>query len=71
MIAAQHNCEGLLKFILLGNSVTVDMEVMTLTGVHVYKKDRNYSEKRFLPWSEENTLPPEFLKKIKETKGKS
>ena len=32
MIAAQHNSEGLLKFILPDNMVTVDVEVMTLTG---------------------------------------
>ena len=49
--------------------MTVDLEVMTLTGVHVYRKDRNCSEKRFLPWSKENTPPPEFLKKGTETQG--
>ena len=49
--------------------VTVDLEVMTLTGVHVYRKDRNCSEKRFLPWSKENTAPPEFLRKVRETQG--
>ena len=38
MIAAQHICEGLLKFILPYDTVIVDLEVMTLTGVHVYKK---------------------------------
>ena len=36
MIAAQHNCEGLIKFILLDDTVTVNLEVMTLTGVHIY-----------------------------------
>ena len=40
---------------------------MTLTGAHVYRKDRNCSEKRFLHWSKENTPPPEFLKNVKET----
>ena len=30
MIAAQHNCEGLLKFILPDDMVTVNLEVMTL-----------------------------------------
>ena len=70
MIAAQHNCKGLLKFILPDDMVTVDLEVMTLTGFHVYIKDRNCTEKRFPPLSEENTPPPEFLKKVKETQGK-
>ena len=69
MIAAQHDCEGILKFILPDDTVTVDLEEMTLTGVHVYRKDRNCSEERFLPWSKENTPPPEFLKKVKETQG--
>ena len=69
MIAAQHNCDGLLKFILPDNTVTVDLEVMTLTGIHLYRKDRNCSKKSFLPWSEENTPPPTFLKKVKETQG--
>ena len=44
MIAVQHNCEGPLKFILPNDMVTVDLEVMTLTGVHVYKRDRNCIE---------------------------
>ena len=55
LIAAQHTCEGLLKFLLPDDMVTVDLEVMTLTGVHVYKRDKNCIEKRFFPWSKENT----------------
>ena len=69
LIAAQHTCEGLLKFILPDDTVTVDLEVMTLTGVHVYRKDRNCFEKRFFPWSEENMPPQEFLRKVRETQG--
>ena len=49
--------------------VTVDTEAMTLTGVHIYRTDRNSSEKRFLSSSKENTPPPEFLKRVKETQG--
>ena len=45
LITAQHTCEGLLKFILPDDTVTVDLEVMTLTEVHVYRKDRNCVEK--------------------------
>ena len=56
MIAAQHTCKGLLKFILPDDTGTVDLEVMTQTGIHIYRKDRNCSEKGFLPWSEENNL---------------
>ena len=49
MIAFLHNCKGLLKLILPDNMVTVDLEVITLTGVHEYKNDRNCIEKRFFP----------------------
>ena len=34
--------------------VTVDLEVMTLTGVHIYKKDNNNLQNWLFPWSEEN-----------------
>ena len=57
MIAAHHNCEGLLKFILPDNMVTDNLEVMTLTGGHIYRKGRNCSEKSFIPWIEETTSP--------------
>ena len=69
LIGVQHTCKGLLKFILPKDTVTVDMEVMTLTGVHIYRKDRNSVEKCFFPWSEENMPPPEFLRKVRETQG--
>ena len=52
MIAAQHNCKGLLQFILLDDTVTINLEVMTLTGVHIYRKDRNCREKSFIPWEQ-------------------
>ena len=45
LIAAQHTCEGPLKFILPDDIVTIYLEVMTLTGVHVYKRDKNCVEK--------------------------
>ena len=45
MMAAEHNCEGLLKFILQDDMVTVDMEVMTLIGIHLYRQDKNCREK--------------------------
>ena len=44
MMAAQHNCEGLLQFILPDDTVTVDVEVMTLTEIHIYRHDKNCSE---------------------------
>ena len=45
LITIQHTYEGLLKFILPKDTVNVDLEVMTLTGIHIYKKDKNNVEK--------------------------
>ena len=70
MIAGQHNFKGLIKFILPDEPVTVDQEVMTLTRIHIYRKDRNCSKKSFISWIKENSPPPTFLKKVKETQGK-
>ena len=70
MMAAQHNCKGLLKFILPDDMVTVNAEVMTLTGIHIFKQDRNRSEESFIPWSKENMPPPAFLKRDRETQTK-
>ena len=66
-MAVQHSCEGLLRFILPDDTVTDDMEVMTLMGVHIFKQDKHSSEKSFIPWSKENTPPPAFLKRVWET----
>ena len=44
------------------------MEVMTLTGVHIFEQDKYFNEKSFIPWSEENTFPPAFLKRVRETR---
>ena len=71
MMAVQHGCEGLLRFILLDNTVTVDIEVMTLKGVHIFKQDKHSSEKSFIPWSEENTHPTAFLKRVREMQTKN
>ena len=70
MMAAQHNCEGLLRFILPDDTVTVAIEVMTLAGVHVFRQDKHSSEKSFIPWSKENTPPPAFLKRVRQTQTK-
>ena len=67
MMAAQYHCKGLLKFILLDDTVTIDMEAMTLTGVYIFRQDIHFSKKSFIPWSEENTPPPAFLKRVRET----
>ena len=48
MMAAQHNCKGLLTFILPDDMLTFNMEVMTLTGIHIYRQDKSSSEKSFI-----------------------
>ena len=49
MMAIEHSCEGLLRFILLDDTVSVDMEVMTLKVVYIFKQDKCSSEKSFIP----------------------
>ena len=49
MMVIQHGCEGLLRFIVPDNTVTVDMEIMTLNGIHIFKHDKNSSEKPLSP----------------------
>ena len=56
MTIIQHTCEGFLRFIIPEDTVTVDMEVMTLKGVYIFRQDKNTKEKAFIPRSEHNTL---------------
>ena len=49
MMAVQHSSEELLRFILPDNTVTIDMEVMTLKGAHIFKQYKHSSHKRFIP----------------------
>ena len=70
-MVVQHNCEGLLRFIIPENTVTIDMEIMTLKGIHIFKQDKNSSEKIFIPWSEDNKHPSSFFKRVRETQTKA
>ena len=70
MTVVHHTCEGFLKFVLPEDTVTVDMEVMTLKGIHIFWQDKNSNEKMFIPWSEHNKPPSSFLKRLRETQGK-
>ena len=67
LIAAQHTCKGLLKYILPNDMMTVDLAVMTLTGVHNYKKDKNNVENDFSLGVKRICLLQNFLRKVKET----
>ena len=70
MTVSQHTCKGLLRFILPKDAVTVDMEVMTLKGVYIFRQDKHSNEKTFIPWTEDHKHPSSFLKRLKETQGK-
>ena len=62
--------KGLLRFIIPDDTVTIDMEIMTLKGVHIFQQDKNSSEKTFIPWSEDNKPSSSFLKRVRETQTK-
>ena len=72
MIAAQHNCKGLLKFILPDDMVTVNLEVMTLTGVHIYiERTETVARKVLFLGARRTHLLSAFLKRVKETQGEN
>ena len=70
MTVIQHTCERFLRLILPGDTVTVDIEVMTLKGIHIFRQDNNSNKKTFIHWSEDNTPPSSFLKRLRETQSK-
>ena len=57
MTVIHHPYKGFLKFVLPEDTVTVDMEVMTLKGIHIFWQDKHSNEKLFIPWSEHNNSP--------------
>ena len=70
MTVVHHTCEGFLRFVSPEDTVTVDMEVMTLKGIHIFWQDKNSNEKTFILWSEQNKPPSSFLKRLRETQDK-
>ena len=66
MTVVHHQCEVFLKFVIPEDTVTTDMEVMILKGIHIFRQDRHSIEKTFIPWSDHNKHPSSFFK---ETKG--
>ena len=48
MTVVHHTCEGFLRFALPEDTVTVDMKVMTLKGIHIFQQDKNSSKKMFI-----------------------
>ena len=68
MTISQHLCKGLLRFILPKDTVTVEMEVMTLKGVYIFRQEKHSNEKTFIPWSKEHKPPIHSLRGLKKLK---
>ena len=62
MTVLQHSCKEFLRFMLPEDTVTVDMEVMS---IHILRQDKHSNEKMFIPWSEHNKPPSSFLKRLR------
>ena len=60
MMVIQHGCKGLLRFIVPDNTVTVDMEIMTLKGIHILNKIRILVKKPLFPGARIKSLPHHF-----------
>ena len=69
MTVIHHQCEGFLKFVIPEDTMTIDMEVMTLKGIHIFRQDRHSNEKTFIPQSDHNKSPSSFLKRLRDTQG--
>ena len=69
MTVIHHQCKGFLKFLIPEDTVTIDIEVMTLKGIQIFRQDRHSNEKIFIPWSDHNKPPSSFLKRLRDTQG--
>ena len=69
MTVIHHQCTGFLKFVVPEDSMTVDMEVMTLKGIHIFRQDKHSNEKTFIPWCDHNKPLSSFLKRLRDTQG--
>ena len=49
--------------------MTVDMEVMTLKGMHIFWQDKHSNEKTFIPWSEHSKPTSSFLRRLRYSQG--
>ena len=47
----------------------VDMGIMTLIGIHIFRQDKHSNEKLFIPWSDHNRPPSSFLKRLMDTQS--
>ena len=66
MTVIHHQCKGFLKFVIPEDTVTVDMEVMTLKGIHIFRQDKHSNEKKLSFLGDDHSKPPSsFLKRLK------
>ena len=49
MTVVHHTCEGFPRFVLPEDTMTVDMEIMTLKGIHIFWQDKNSKREDFYP----------------------
>ena len=57
MMVIQQICEGLIRFIVPDDTVTIDMEIMTFKGIHIFKQDKNSRRKPLSPGVKTISLP--------------
>ena len=69
MTVTQHICEGLLRFILAEDSVTVDVEVMTLKGLYILRQDKHSNKKTLFLGAGTISLPPHSLRGLGKLKA--
>ena len=60
MPVVHHQCERFLKFVVPEDTMTIDMEVMTMKGVPIFQQDTHSNEEMFIPWSDHNKSPSSF-----------
>ena len=70
MTVVHHTCVGFLRLVLPEDTVTVNMEVITLKDIHIFWQDKNSKKKMFIPRSEHNKPPSSFLKRLRKTQDK-
>ena len=69
MTITQHICEGLLRFTLPEETVTVDMGVMTLKGVYIFRQDKIQIKRPLFLGARTISLPPHSLRGLEKPKA--
>ena len=69
MTVVHHQCKGFLKVLIPEDTVTIDMEVMTLKGIHIFQAGQALQCKKTLFLGDHNKPPSSFLKRLRDTQG--